>query len=78
VEQPGRRSIGIERALAGQQPDRFDASLHVPHKASGELAGQMFDACLWLGHPDTAPEKARALQILRQAVLDGFYLRTIA
>lgn len=78
VDQPGRRPIGIERALSGQYPDRFDASLHVPHKASVELAEQMFDACMWLGHADTVPEKGRALQILRQAVFDGFYLRTIA
>jgi hypothetical protein len=78
MDQPGRRTVGIERALAGLHSECYDASLHVPHKASRELGEQLFNACLWMGHPTTCPELQKARGILRQAIFDGFYLRTIA
>jgi len=74
---PGaRRAIGIERALAPPGDPLRD--LHVPHKASPELARQMMDAFLWLAHHERTPEVPLARALLRQALLDGFYLRTMA
>jgi hypothetical protein len=75
---PTRCSAIVERAAAGTDPHAYSSQLYIQHKATPELARQMFDcfSLLWmLPGTDAA---AVAAQTLWQLHLDGYYIRMLA
>jgi len=73
VERALRWTVGVERALQGRGGV---PTLYVGHKATDDLARQLFDAAMWLGAGDCAERRA-ADRLLLQAAHVGFYVRAI-